>query len=114
MILIGIIAGASIAWIINKFLLIKVEEKGKRIGLQISAYIVYILLGLGFISIFSLRTILNNFIDNRINSIEITLSGTFPNMNLLETKFDSSELASLNLQLQQSIFSSLCNQYIVR
>jgi len=103
MVLIGIIVGAAIAWTINKILASKIEEKGKRIGLQVSAYIVCILLGVGFTSIFSLRAILDSFVDNRINAIEITLSRTFPNMDLFETSFNANELVSFNTQLQQLI-----------
>ena len=100
-IILGTIAGASIAWFLNKLLADRIEEKSQKVGLQITAYILCILLGIGFTSIFSLRTILNEFIDKRITAIEIGLSEMFPNSNILEISLDTSELVSINSQLQQ-------------
>jgi len=102
-IILGIIAGGAIAWVLNKFLLGKIENKGQRIGLQVSAYIVFILLGFAFTSIFSLRIVLDKFLDNRLQAIEVSLDKTFPNMNLLETRLDTGELVSINDQIQQSV-----------
>jgi len=103
LIIAGIIAGAAVAWGLNKLLAGKIENKGRRIGLQASAYIVFILLGLAFAAVFSLRIVLDKFIDNRIQAIEVKLDKTFPNMNLLETRLDTGELVSINDQIQQSI-----------
>jgi hypothetical protein len=101
----GAAAGAVIAFILNKFLTGKIENKSQRIGLQISAYVVFMLLGFIFSSIFSLRYFLDRFIDNRINAIEVALSRRFPNTNIMEISFNTSELKSLNDELQQSIRS---------
>jgi len=104
-VLLGALAGAIIAFILNKFLTDKIENKSQKIGLQISAYIVFILLGFIFSSIFSLRYFLDKFIDNRINAIEITLSRRFPSTNIMEISLNTSEIISLNYELQQSIRS---------
>jgi len=45
-ILLGLIAGATTAWFINKLLSGKIKEKGQRIGIQVAAYIVFILFNL--------------------------------------------------------------------
>ena len=102
-IMLGIIVGTAIAWILNKLLAVKVEEKRQKLGLQITAYIICILLGSCFTFIFSLRTILDGFIDTRINTIEISLSRMFPNSNILDINLDTNELVLINTQLQQSI-----------
>jgi len=102
-IILGIIAGTAIAWVLSKFLLGKIENKSQRIGLQVSAYIVFILLGFAFTSIFSLRIVLDKFLDNRLQAIEVSLDKTFPNMNLLETRLDTGELVSINDKIQQSV-----------
>jgi len=99
----GVIAGAAIAWVLNKLLAGKIENKSQRIGLQAAAYIVFILLGFAFTSIFSLRIVLDRFIDNRIQAVEVSLAGRFPNMDILDTRFNTGELVSINDQIQQSI-----------
>jgi uncharacterized membrane protein (UPF0136 family) len=103
LIVLGVIAGAITAWILNKLLAGKIENKNQRIGLQVAAYVVFILLGFAFTSIFSLRIALDKFIVNRIQVIEISLSIMFPNSNILETSFNTGELVSINDQIQQSI-----------
>ena len=103
LIVLGIIAGAAIAWILNKLLPVKLENKGQRIGLQVGVYIVFILLGFAFTSIFSLRLVLDKFIVNRIQAMEVSLSNMFPNTNILETSLDTKDLVSLNSKIQQSI-----------
>ena len=103
LILIGILAGTAIAFGLNFIFVRKIENKGERIGMQVAAYIVFILLGFLFTSIISLRYTLDRFIDNRISDIELVLSRRFQNTNILEMTFDTSEIASLNNELQQSL-----------
>ena len=103
LIVIGILAGAAIAFLLYYLLLRKIENKGQRIGMQITAYIMFILFAFLFTSIFSLRYTLDSFIDNRIYDIELVLSRRFPNTNILETTFNTSEIMSLNNELQQSL-----------
>jgi len=103
LIIVGIVAGAAIAWILNKLFPLKLENKGQKIGLQIAVYIVFILLGFGFTSFFSLRLVLDKFIVNRIQAMELTLATKFPNSNIMELTFNTNELVSLNNQLQQSV-----------
>jgi hypothetical protein len=103
LILLGVIAGAVIAWILNKFFAGNIKNKTHRIGLQVVAYIVFILLGLVFTSIFSLRIVLDKFIVNRIQVMEDSLSKMFPNSNIMEMNVDTKELVSMNNQIQQSV-----------
>jgi nitrogen fixation/metabolism regulation signal transduction histidine kinase len=102
-VILGIVVGIAVAWLLNKLLSGKIENKSHRIGLQVGAYIVFILIGFAFTSLFSLRTVLDTFIDNRIQFIEENLSKMFPDTNILEARFNISELVSINDQLQQSI-----------
>jgi len=102
LIVLGIIAGAVIAWSLNKFFPNKIENKSQRIGLQAATYVVFILLGLAFTSLFSLRIVLDKFIVNRIQTMEVSLSKMFPDTNIMEKRFNISELVSLNNQIQQS------------
>jgi len=99
----GIAAGAAIAWVLNKSLPRKIKNKNQRLGLQISAYIVFILLGLAFASIFSLQIVLDKFIDSRIAAMETGLDRRFPDKNILETRFGTGELVSINEQIQQTV-----------
>jgi len=103
LIILGVIAGAAIAWVLNKFFATKIENKVQRIGLQVTAYVVFILLGFAFTYIFSLRIVLDRFIINRIQNIETRLSDMFPNSNIMETSIDIKDLVSINNQIQQSI-----------
>jgi hypothetical protein len=103
LIIIGILAGIAIAFGLNFLLVKKIENKGYKIGMQITAYIVCIMLSFLFIAIFSLRYTLDKFIDNRINDMELVLSRKFPNTEFLEMTFDTSEIVSLNNELQQSL-----------
>jgi len=103
LIFLGIIVGALIAFILNKLLGGKIENKSQRIGLKVAAYIVFILLGFAFTSIFSLRIVLDKFIVNRIQAMDADLSKMFPNLNIMEANLDISELVSMNNQIQQSI-----------
>jgi hypothetical protein len=57
----GAIIGTAAAWVLNKFLAGKIEDKNYRIGLKATAYIVCIVLGVFFVAIGSLRTILDYF-----------------------------------------------------
>jgi hypothetical protein len=103
LVLLGIIGGAAIAYFLNKFFANKIEDKGYRIGLKITSYIVCIVLSMIFTVIGSLRTILNTFIEDRIMFIEIELAEVFPNSNILETSIDANELTSVVEELQQMV-----------
>ena len=103
LILLGVIIGTAVAWGLIKLFPVKLENKGQRIGIKIGVYIVFILLGFGFTSMFSLRIVLDKFIVNRIQDMEASLSKMFPNTNILETSIDIKDLVSMNNQIQQSI-----------
>ena len=103
LVILGIIGGIIIAWILNRLLAGKIENKNQRIGLQVAAYIVFILLGFALTSIFSLRIVLDKFIVSRIQDMENGLSKIFPNSNIMEISLNTSELVLINDQLQQLI-----------
>jgi hypothetical protein len=106
LIVLGIAAGAAIAWGLLKLFPVKrLENKGQKIGLQIAVYIVFILLGFAFTSFFSLRIVLDKFIVNRIQAMEVSLTNMFPNTNIMETSIDTKDLVSMNNQIQQSVNS---------
>ncbi|MDR1249213.1 MAG: hypothetical protein LBK63_07920 [Treponema sp.] len=97
------IGGIAIAWILNKLLADKIEDKKQRIGLKVSAYIVCIILGISFAAAYSLRMIMDVFIEDRIESIESKLAEMFPNSNILETNIDTSEFGSIVGELSQTM-----------
>ena len=92
------IAGAVIAWGLNRFFEPKIkdkfQEKRYKILLISAVYTVFIVLGLFFAAITSARYLLDAFLINRIAYIETTLSRTFPNTNIMEMTIDSNELKS--------------------
>jgi hypothetical protein len=99
----GIIAGIAIALVLNKILADRIENKNHRVALKAAAYIVCAILGAGFALTCSLRTLIDNFVDNRIEFIEIKLSETFPNSNILEIGINTGELSSVIPGLLQLI-----------
>jgi hypothetical protein len=101
--ILGIITGATVALILNKILATKIEDKNHRIGLKIAAYMVCIILGVSFALICSLRTLLDNFIKDRIEFIEVKLVEAFPDSNILEIGIDISELSSIVPELRQVV-----------
>ena len=103
LIILATIIGLSIAYILNWFIGAKIENKIQRIGLKIAAYIVCIILCLGFAFIGSLHTILDKFITDRIKTIEITFTEMFPDLNILETEIDINEFIPISNDLQQII-----------
>jgi hypothetical protein len=103
LVLLGIICGTTIAYILNKFFASRIEDKNHRIGLKTTSYIVCIILGIVFAAIDSLQTILNIFIEDRIQFIEIELAEVFPNSNILELSIDANGLTSVIEELQQMV-----------
>jgi hypothetical protein len=101
--ILGVIAGAAIAYLLNKMFVEKAGNKGLRIGLKITSYILCIILGLAFTVFGSLRTMLNAFIDGRISYIEIKLNDAFPDKNLLNTGIDKKEFAPIVDELQKIV-----------
>ncbi|MDR1179551.1 MAG: hypothetical protein LBK44_03535 [Spirochaetales bacterium] len=100
---VGIITGIAVAWVLNKILSGRIENKKYRVGLKITAYIVCVILGVSFAVIGSLRTLMNNFIKDRIEFIEIKLSEISPDSNILETSINTSELSSVIPELLQLV-----------
>jgi hypothetical protein len=103
LIILGIITGTAAALILNKLLADKIENRNHRVGLKAAAYIVCIILGAGFALTCSLQALLDNFIKNRIEFIEIRLAEIFPNSNILETGIDTNEFSSVASELLQLV-----------
>ena len=102
-IILGVIAGAFIALILNKLLADKIENKNHKLALKISAHFVFCLLGLLYVSVGSLKPALNKFIDGRISAIELTLNKNFPNTKIMEININTNEFVEVSRQLQQSL-----------
>jgi hypothetical protein len=97
--------GILIAWILNTLLANKVEDKSYRIGLKISSYMVCGILGVLFSLVVSLRTVLDTFMENRIEFAGMRLAEIFPNSDILNTNIDTHELASILDELHQTVNS---------
>ena len=102
-VILGIIAGIIIAWILNRLLAGKIEDKSRRIGLKIISYIVCIILALTFVSIGSLRVTLSNFVETRMETVEIILSKIPPELNIPEITIDTNEFVSMSDEVEQTI-----------
>jgi hypothetical protein len=110
-VLVGIISGIAAAVILNKLLGDKIAKKETRIGLKVAAFFVCIILGAVFAGITSLQTVLDAFIEKRIQYIETQLVESFPNENILEKSIEADEIASLMDNLQQSVKGIKTNNY---
>ena len=97
----GIITGTVIALILNKFLADKLESKAQKAGLKITAFIVCVILSLSFFAIGSLRKTLYNFLEGKINIINVSLSAAFPNVNIAEMNINSKDFISVSGEMQQ-------------
>jgi hypothetical protein len=100
-VIVTIILSGGIAFFLNKVLANKVEKKHQKLALQVITYSVCFLLAATFLVTVSLRTILDNFIDKKIEFVENELGTTFPNTNILETNIDTTELAATFKELHQ-------------
>ena len=101
--ILGIAIGAAIAFILNTLLAAKVEKKSFRLAMQVTTYIVCILLSVFFIFFGSLRTILDTFIDGRILYIEQTLNRLSPEENIMEKNIDTAEIYSVLSEAQEIV-----------
>jgi hypothetical protein len=99
-IIMGIAIGAAIAFLLNKLLAVKVENKNYRMALQAAAYIMCVLLSSLFMFFGSLRIILDKFVDEKIVYLEKTLNRLIPEENILEKNIDTSEVYSMLLEAQ--------------
>jgi len=102
-ILLGITFGVLIALLLNKFAADKIENKHVKLGVKISAYVILIILGLSFGLVYSIKPLLNNFIDSKINAIEITLNRHFPDEKVMEVSINANDIHEIADQLQQSL-----------
>lgn len=73
--LLAIIAAAAIAFVMNKYVLKKIDKSNIKILLQISAYLVLAVLFLLFLTIFNLRSFANSFADSQIARLETYIYG---------------------------------------
>jgi hypothetical protein len=90
LIILGVIVGIAIAWILNRLLANKIENKDHRLGLKVAAYIVCVILGAGFALVYSLHAILDDFMNRRLAFVERELAEIFPDSNILEREIDTS------------------------
>jgi len=97
----GIITGTVIAFVLNKLLAGKLENKGQRIGLKITGFIGCIIFCLCFFVTGSLQKALDNFLEDKINIIKMSVSVLFPDVNKMEIDIDSNEFVSISDRLQQ-------------
>jgi len=102
-ILFGIILGAIIAWLLNKFIADKIENKDSKIAVNASAYIVLVILGLFFGLVCSIKPSLNNYLIGKIDTLEIAISKYFPDKQVMEYSINAHEYTEDIIQLQQSI-----------
>jgi succinate dehydrogenase hydrophobic anchor subunit len=93
--IIAVIAAGGIAFLLNKIFTQKIENRRQRLGLQVAAYIGCFLLAILFVLFGSLKTILNNVIDEKITYVEQELNRLVPDANILETNIDTAELVSV-------------------
>jgi len=102
-ILFGIVFGVLIASLLNKFVANKIENKHVKLGIKIAAYVVLIILGLFLGLVCSIKPMLNNFIDDKINAVEITVNRHFPDKKIMEVSINASDFSEIINQLQQSL-----------
>ena len=102
-IIFGIIIGAVIAFFLNKFCADKIENKNTKLRIKITAYVVLIILGLLLGFVWSIKPSLNKFIDDRINTIEVTLNRHFPNIKVMEIGITANSFTEIVDQLQKSL-----------
>jgi len=103
-ILLGIIFGALIGFLINNFIADKkIENKHVKLGVKITAYVVLIILGFFLGLVCSIKPLLNNFIVDKINAIEITLDRHFPNEKVMEISINANDIFEIIGQLQLSL-----------
>ena len=91
----------GIAFLLNKTLAGRIENRRQKLVLQIVTYIVCFLLSVVFIIIGNLKTSFNNFIDEKIVYIENELNAMFPNTNILESEIDMMEIVETFDELHQ-------------
>jgi len=102
-VLLGMFLGFAIAWLINRFLADKVENKDTKISLKVAAYIVLIILGLFLGVVSSIKPSLDRYIDGKINALEITLNRYFPDKKVMELGVSASDFSEVIDKLRQSI-----------
>jgi hypothetical protein len=103
LIILGMTVGGAIAWLLNKRFADKIEDKTQKLVMKILAFIVFMLLGLLFGSVCSLKPVLSKFLDGRIAALENTLNKNFPGTNLMETNINTDEFIEYSNQIQQTI-----------
>ena len=99
----GMVIGGGIAWLLNKFITSKIEDKKRSTAMTVVTYIVCILIGLGFAAIGSLKFALNNFLDNRIEQVSGILAQQFPNSNIMDLSIDTNEFKEVIGGIQEKM-----------
>ncbi|MDR2965452.1 MAG: hypothetical protein LBU88_06725 [Treponema sp.] len=102
-VILGIIIGAGLAFLLNKQFTKKLVKKEHRLTLQITTYIICIVLCSLFMFCGSLRIILDNFADSQIVYLEQKLNSLLPEQNLLDTNVDAEKIAEAMAEVQSII-----------
>lgn len=100
-IIVGVLLAGGVAFFLNTVLANRVEKSYYKIALKIFTYCICFVLAGFFIFFGSLRTILDNFLDEKISFVESKLNVIYP--NLLETQVDITELTPVLNNLSQAI-----------
>ena len=108
-IIVGVILAGCVAFFLNTVLANKIEKGSYKIALKVTTYCVCFLLAFFFILFGSLRTVLDNFLDEEIKIVENKLNVIYP--NVLETKIDTTELTSVLNDLNQAIETEVSAEY---
>jgi amino acid transporter len=88
-ILFAIIIGIIAAFLVN-LIIVRNIEKMQRIPMQVVSYFVCILLCFGFFFFNSLRNILDAFVENKIDYVELKLEELFPGTDVMNATIDTS------------------------
>ena len=91
LIILGMAIGGGLAFLLNRYITSKFEDKKRAVIMTVVTYIVCVLLGLGFAAVGSLKFTLSNFLDNKIVQVSVMLAQKFPNSNIMELTIDTNE-----------------------
>jgi len=103
--ILGMVIGGGIAWLLNKFITSKINDKKLSTAMTIVTYIVCILIGFGFAATGSLKFALNSFLNNKIETVSDMLAQKFPNLNIMEITIDTNEFKEIVSSMQENMKS---------
>jgi len=95
--------GVTVALLLNKFLADKIENKSQRRVLKFASYILFIGFSLLFALEIALKEYIDEFIDDKVYEIELSLRKNFPNAKVMEISINTKEFADMSGKLLQSL-----------